>query len=76
MFIGASNELGEFESGSSPAHLAIFAVVSGGIGTIAVVIAAALAIPELRNYGPLIAKSHPLDEPSSTIEPEAAAEMT
>jgi len=77
MFIGASNELGEFESGTlarltSP----IFAVVSGGIGTIFVVIVAALAIPELRNYGPLVARNQPVDEPLATMEPEAAAEAT
>ena len=77
MFIGASNELGEFESGTlarltSP----IFSVVSGGIGTILVVIIAALAIPDLRNYGPLVARNRPEEEPPSTIEPEAAAELT
>jgi len=77
MFIGASNELGEFESGTlarltSP----IFAVVSGGIGTIFVVIVAALAIPELRNYGPLVGKTRQADEPPLAMEPEAAAEVT
>ena len=77
MFIGASNELGEFESGTlarltSP----IFAVVSGGVGTIVVVVLAALAIPELRNYGPLVARDRPVDEPTSPIEPEAVAKVT
>jgi predicted MFS family arabinose efflux permease len=77
MFIGASNELGEFESGTlarltSP----IFAVVSGGVGTIVVVVLAALAIPELRSYGPLVARNRPVDEPPSTVEHEAAAKAT
>lgn len=77
MFIGASNELGEFESGTLARFTSpIFAVVSGGVGTIFVVIVAALAIPDLRNYGPLISRNRPVDEPHSTIEPEAAAELT
>jgi MFS family permease len=54
LFIGTSNELGGFESGLV-AHLAnpIFSVVSGGIGTIIVVIAIALIWPEIRKYGRL-----------------------
>ena len=40
VFIGASNELGQFESGVTAAWLgAVPAVVLGGIGTIAVVAA-------------------------------------
>lgn len=54
LFIGTSNELGGFESGfvaqfSSP----LFAVVSGGIGTIITVILTALIWPEVRKYGRL-----------------------
>ena len=54
LFIGTSNELGGFESGLV-AHLfgPVFAVVSGGIGTILVVIATALIWPEIRRYGRL-----------------------
>jgi len=64
LFIGTSNELGGFESGSV-AHLfgprignsistgAMISVVSGGIGTILVVIAVALIWPEIRKYGRL-----------------------
>ena len=54
LFIGTSNELGEFESGTV-AHWfgPVFAVVSGGIGTILVVIAVALIWPEIRKYGRL-----------------------
>ncbi len=54
LFIGTSNQMGEFESGfvaslTNP----VFAVVSGGIGTIVVVIAAAFMWPEIRRYGRL-----------------------
>jgi MFS family permease len=54
LFIGTSNELGGFESGFV-AHLVspVFSVVSGGVGTILVVIAVALAWPEIRRYGRL-----------------------
>jgi MFS family permease len=58
LFIGTSNELGGFESGLV-AHLTspCFSVVSGGIGTIIVVIAIALIWPEIRKYGRLDAAS-------------------
>ena len=54
LFIGTSNELGGFESGLV-AHLLgpVFSVVSGGIGTILVVVAVAAAWPEIRKYGRL-----------------------
>src|SRR5882724_185670 len=54
LFIGTSNELGGFESGFV-AYLTnpMFSVVSGGIGTIIVVIAIALIWPEIRKYGRL-----------------------
>jgi MFS family permease len=49
VFIECSNELGAFESGLV-ARLVnpVFSVVSGGIGTVLVVIATALLIPQLR----------------------------
>ncbi len=51
-FIGVSNELGAFESGTLAALTTpIFTVVSGGIGTIVVVIAVALMWPQLRQLG-------------------------
>jgi MFS family permease len=54
VFIGASNELGAFESGMAAALLGpILAVVSGGIGTIIVVLAVARTWPELRRLGKL-----------------------
>lgn len=54
LFIGTSNQMGDFESGTV-AHFTspVFAVVSGGVGTIFVVIMAAILWPELRNYGRL-----------------------
>ena len=49
LFIGASNELGEFESGVTAAWWgAVPAVVVGGLGTLAVVGAGAYVFPELR----------------------------
>lgn len=62
MFIGVSNELGEFESGTvaylfdRPGDLAFgptVSVVSGGIGTLLVVLAVGLIWPEVRRYGRL-----------------------
>ncbi len=54
LFIGTSNELGAFESGMV-AGLAgpVFSVVSGGVGTICVVLAVIWLWPELRRYGAL-----------------------
>jgi len=66
LFIGTSNELGGFRSGivaylfTKPSFLgdaaatgAIISTVSGGIGTILVVIAVAWIWPEIRKYGKL-----------------------
>jgi MFS family permease len=62
MFIGISNELGEFESGmvahvfdrsSDRSFGPTVSAVSGGIGTLAVVAAVAGIWPQLRNYGRL-----------------------
>lgn len=59
MFIGISNELGEFESGTvahlfdRPTDLSFgptVAVMSGGIGTLAVVAIIAVFCPEVRRY--------------------------
>jgi len=64
LFIGTSNELGGFES-NFVAHLfgpalghtivtgAVVSAVSGGVGTIVVVIGVALIWPEIRKYGRL-----------------------
>jgi MFS family permease len=54
LFIGTSNELGGFESGFVAHWLGpVIAVVSGGLGTILVVVAVALVWPEIRRYGRL-----------------------
>ena len=64
LFIGTSNELGEFESGTvahwfgpalgnTIATGALISVVSGGVGTILVVLAVAWCWPEIRKYGRL-----------------------
>jgi len=50
IFIGASNELGGFESGLTAAFMGpILSVVAGGIGTILVVLAIARIWPEMRD---------------------------
>lgn len=50
IFIGASNELGGFESGLAAALFGpVIAVVAGGVGTILVVLAVAKTWPEMRN---------------------------
>ena len=55
VFIGASNELGEFESGMLAALVgAVPAVVIGGVGTIAVVGLWAWLFPDLRRRDHLI----------------------
>ena len=54
LFIGTSNELGGFESGLVAYLLGpVFSVVSGGIGTVLVVLAVAFIWPEIRKYGRL-----------------------
>jgi hypothetical protein len=54
VFIGASNELGRFESGLVASWFGpVFSVVSGGIGSIIVVAAIAARWPQLARYGRL-----------------------
>jgi hypothetical protein len=49
LFIGASNELGEFESGVTAAWWGtVPAVIVGGVGTLGVVVLWAWMFPELR----------------------------
>jgi hypothetical protein len=49
LFIGASNELGEFESGVTAAWFGtVPAVVIGGLGTLGVVVAWMFLFPALR----------------------------
>ena len=57
LFIGTSNELGGFESGMVAHWLGpVFSVVTGGVGTILVVVAVALVWPEVRRHGRLVAE--------------------
>jgi MFS family permease len=54
LFIGTSNELGAFESGLLANFFGpIVSVVSGGIGTLLIVLAMVWLSPELRRYGRL-----------------------
>ena len=58
IFIGASNELGEFESGLAAQWLgAVPAVVLGGVGTILVTVLWAWIFPELRRADKLAGTS-------------------
>jgi MFS family permease len=51
VFIGASNELGEFESGTLAAFIGtVPAVVVGGAGTLAVVALCSVVFPQLRRF--------------------------
>ena len=61
VFIDMSNELGGFESGALAALVGpVTAVVAGGVGTVVVVSAVALAWPELRHLETL----QPVDRPA------------
>jgi MFS family permease len=54
MFISASNELGQFQSGSVAALFGpVLALVGGGAGTLIVVATVALSSPQLRRFGRL-----------------------
>jgi MFS family permease len=54
IFIGASNELGGFESGLTARFFGtITSVVAGGIGTIVAVILVGFIWPQVRRYGSL-----------------------
>jgi MFS family permease len=54
LFIGTSNDLGGFESGTVAYWFGpIISVVAGGVGTILVVMIVALIWPEIRRYGRL-----------------------
>jgi MFS family permease len=63
LFIGTSNGMGEFESGLVAHWLGpVFSVVSGGLGTILVVLAVAWLWPEIRRYGRLDGSALLLDQ--------------
>jgi MFS family permease len=68
VFIGMSNELGSFESGTVAALFGtVFSAVSGGVGTLLVVLVVALAFPQLRALGPLHTLK-PLRPPGDEVE--------
>jgi MFS family permease len=51
VFIGASNELGEFESGTLAALIGVVpSVVAGGVATLAVVACCTIVFPQLRRF--------------------------
>jgi MFS family permease len=72
VFIGASNELGQFESGVTAQWFgAVPAVVLGGVGTLLVVAVWARMFPSLRKLDRLI----PVNEPPVTIEGSKQQEL-
>jgi len=69
VFIGASNELGGFESGITAQWFgAVASVVGGGIGTLLVVLGAAWMWPELRRFGALHS-AKPAEETAESVVP-------
>lgn len=55
LFIGASNELGEFESGATAALFGLVpAILLGGVGTVVVSVSWALIFPQLRKRDELV----------------------
>jgi MFS family permease len=63
IFIGASNEFGQFESGLTAQWFGtVPAVVLGGIGTLVVIAIWAWRFPELRNAGELLAAANSTDD--------------
>lgn len=75
VFIDSSNELGGFESGLvAKLFSPVVSVVSGGIGTILVVIGIAMAWPEIRKLGALrpVRPEGDITEPNAAIEPAPA----
>jgi len=58
LFIGTSNELGGYESGLVAEYFGtVPSVVSGGIGTLIVVLIVGTVWPQLRKYGALVAET-------------------
>jgi len=71
IFIGASNELGGFESGLVASLVGpVLSVVGGGIGTILVVLAVARIWPEMRNLKTLDAPQIIATPAATTSTPE------
>jgi hypothetical protein len=71
VFIGASNELGGFESGVAASLLGtVGAAIFGGVGTIVVVGIVAYLAPQLRQFGKLVKEK----EPGISMSEEIAVE--
>jgi len=69
LFIGASNELGEFESGLTAQWLGpVRAVLAGGVGTLLVVLAWIRLFPDLRRLDRM-----PTDSATARLERESSA---
>ncbi len=67
IFIGASNELGQFESGVTAAWIgSVPAVILGGVGSIIVTVLWAVLFPDLRNVDRLAGAGKPAPEPTPT----------
>jgi MFS family permease len=63
IFIGTSNEFGQFESGVTAQWFgAVPAVILGGVGTLLVIVIWAMLFPELRKSGELTANAAAADE--------------
>jgi MFS family permease len=74
VFVGASNELGGFESGAvAQAFGPVVSVVSGGIGTLIVVGVTAWISPRLRAFGALN-EARPEEEETPLKAAKAAAD--
>lgn len=70
LFIGTSNEFGDFESGFVASWVGpVITVVAGGIGTILVVLATGAIWPSLRTFGRLDGSDSPLPVPAPTTNP-------
>jgi MFS family permease len=72
VFIGTSNELGQFESGVTAQWFGtVPAVLLGGVGTLVVIALWAWRFPELRRAGELSAMKSVADEAAESVEAEA-----
>jgi MFS family permease len=72
MFVGASNELGEFRAGSLAAAMGVVvSVVAGGVGTVLVALSWAFLFPRLRRIDALDVDSLRDEDASATIDKPA-----
>lgn len=75
LFISASNELGQFESGITAQWLGtVPAVVFGGIGTLVVVAVWTLLFPELRKVDRLVVTSEVRTEQTDEVAPSVGGQ--